>query len=676
MAKTKVWNGTAFIEVPTKWGDIEEKPTSFEPASHNHSASHITSGTLNAARIPQLAPSKIQPGSESQVLKVVSGVPTWAADETGSNNYLTGVSGSGNGSVTFTRTGLSNLSWNAAHTHSGFNQVQLAKNLHVGDARKSNEVDGSDGSSGYLPEPGSLSKEMQPIFSTGFGGSSWRSGILNKGWSGSYAAWSLSGPAGSSTDDDYHLQSGVNTSWGTPRRIWHSGDFSSTAVSNWDTAHSRSVTGVSGSGNSTLTISREGTNVSTNLAHTHPISQVTNLQTELDSKLSTVNLTVTTSATSNTVTNTAGSNATIAAATASVAGIMTAADKDKLDGVETGAEANLVTSVAGKTGAITLAVGDVSNAVATSRTISAGNGLSGGGSLASNRTITLGTPSTITGSTNNSTTSTSHTHNINLNASDVGAYTTGEMDTALNEKLNTSGGTMSGSINFNGNGNIQNSTSFGFTNGRGITVSGGNLSWIDNAMPVPIYNQNNKQPVNLDMNRGAVSVSISTGTGYNATIPAATSSLAGVMTSSDKSKLDNVESWTEVKGASITTIGTSGADITDFSVWGRTDQTYMLEIFYTTLTTHNTRNRTIVPITFGSDSVSSTHSNNTIHIPAAISAASYFDYVTVGIGIVTYAPGAQYMAFDNPRRYRVSTANTIAVVGASGIRLGRVWRVD
>jgi hypothetical protein len=36
---------------------------------------------------------------------------------TDTNNYLTGVSGSGNGTVSFTRTGLSTLTWNAAHTH-------------------------------------------------------------------------------------------------------------------------------------------------------------------------------------------------------------------------------------------------------------------------------------------------------------------------------------------------------------------------------------------------------------------------------------------------------------------------------------------------------------------------------------------------------------------------------
>jgi hypothetical protein len=36
----------------------------------------------------------------------------------GDNNYLTGVSGSGNGTVTFTRNGLSSLTWDASHSHS------------------------------------------------------------------------------------------------------------------------------------------------------------------------------------------------------------------------------------------------------------------------------------------------------------------------------------------------------------------------------------------------------------------------------------------------------------------------------------------------------------------------------------------------------------------------------
>ena len=49
-------------------------------------------------------------------------------------------------------------------------------------------------------------------------------------------------------------------------------------------------------------------------------------------------------------------------ATTLAAGFLSAADKTKLDGLETGAQVNDVTSVAGRTGAVTLAVADVSGA--------------------------------------------------------------------------------------------------------------------------------------------------------------------------------------------------------------------------------------------------------------------------------------------------------------------------
>jgi hypothetical protein len=56
-----------------------------------------------------------------------------------------------------------------------------------------------------------------------------------------------------------------------------------------------------------------------------------------------------------------GTNATslIAAATTTTVGLMSAADKTKLDGIATGAQVNVVTKVAGKTGAVTLAKADV-----------------------------------------------------------------------------------------------------------------------------------------------------------------------------------------------------------------------------------------------------------------------------------------------------------------------------
>lgn len=61
-----------------------------------------------------------------------------------------------------------------------------------------------------------------------------------------------------------------------------------------------------------------------------------------------------------------------------------------------------------------LNISNVENVALSSRSILAGNGMTGGGTLAADRTITLGTPTTLTGTTTNSVTSTSHTHAVQL----------------------------------------------------------------------------------------------------------------------------------------------------------------------------------------------------------------------------------------------------------------------
>jgi hypothetical protein len=68
------------------------------------------------------------------------------------------------------------------------------------------------------------------------------------------------------------------------------------------------------------------------------------------------------------------------------------------------------------TGNLTLA--DLGGA-SSSTSVTAGNGLTGGGTLAASRTLTLGTPSNITNSTTNSVTSTSHTHALGFMAAEV-----------------------------------------------------------------------------------------------------------------------------------------------------------------------------------------------------------------------------------------------------------------
>ncbi len=61
-------------------------------------------------------------------------------------------------------------------------------------------------------------------------GSGWRSIVTLKGWTGTYAAWQLIGPASTSADDDLYFRSGLGTSWRTARRIWHDGNAPTTAT--------------------------------------------------------------------------------------------------------------------------------------------------------------------------------------------------------------------------------------------------------------------------------------------------------------------------------------------------------------------------------------------------------------------------------------------------------------
>ena len=90
-------------------------------------------------------------------------------------------------------------------------------------------------------------------------------------------------------------------------------------------------------------------------------------------------------------------------------------------------------------GKVATAIANIS--VLQARKISAGAGLTGGGDLSSDRTISLGTPSTITGSTTNSASGTTHTHAIDA------ASTTKKGIVQLNDAIDSTSATQAGTAN-------------------------------------------------------------------------------------------------------------------------------------------------------------------------------------------------------------------------------------
>lgn len=86
-------------------------------------------------------------------------------------------------------------------------------------------------------------------------------------------------------------------------------------------------------------------------------------------------------------------------------------------------------------------------------TMTAGDGLTGGGTLAATRTFTLGTPSTLTASTSNAVTSTSHTHAITGFLPLTGGTLTGALS-GTNLTLSGTGVGRMESVTANATGNL------------------------------------------------------------------------------------------------------------------------------------------------------------------------------------------------------------------------------
>lgn len=98
----------------------------------------------------------------------------------------------------------------------------------------------------------------------------------------------------------------------------------------------------------------------------------------------------------------------------------------------------------------------ITDGALAARNLVAGNGLTGGGNLTADRTLALGTPGTLTGSTGNAVTATSHTHAVSLNVADLGDGADVTMAVALGAGVDlntiTARGIYSQSANANASG--------------------------------------------------------------------------------------------------------------------------------------------------------------------------------------------------------------------------------
>jgi hypothetical protein len=218
------------------------------------------------------------------------------------------------------------------------------------------------------------------------------------------------------------------------------------------------------------------------------------------------NLSYSTAATTGTVNSSTGDNATIPAATTTLAGLMTCTDKTKLDGIATGA---------------TACTGTVTSVAAT-----AGTGIS-----------VTGSPITGAGTLTITNTSPNATHTGDVTGS-----------TALTIANNCVSNAKLADMPVN------------TIKGR-ITTGTGDPEDLTAAQVRTLINVADGAQVNVATNltysTAATTGTVNSSTGTNATIPAATTSLAGLMTCTDKTKLDGIAAGAQVNVATNLTYSTA-----------------------------------------------------------------------------------------------------------------------
>jgi hypothetical protein len=173
--------------------------------------------------------------------------------------------------------------------------------------------------------------------------------------------------------------------------------------------------------------------------------------------------------------------------------------------------------------------------VDTNTTYSAGNGLTSSGTV-----FSLGTPSSVTLTSTNNTTVSSHTHEFTPGGT-TAQYITGAGTLAAFPTIPT----------------VNNATLTLSTSG----IATGSQTWTSNQSTNATFTVNVPGTNIAEGTRTTTTVPITSSTGNNATLSAATTTLAGVMTSADKTKLDGIQAGAQVNVGTNLSIGSNTATV-------------------------------------------------------------------------------------------------------------------
>lgn len=184
-------------------------------------------------------------------------------------------------------------------------------------------------------------------------------------------------------------------------------------------------------------------------------------KTKLDglSNIGGTNLGYTSAASSGTVTSSTGANATLPAATTAAAGLLTSADKSKLDGIQAGAQVNVATNLSWSA---TSTGGTVSSSTGGNAALTAATTALAGLMVAADKSKLDGIAA---GATANSSDATLLNRANHAGAQAISTIT--NLQSSLDAKFNSTGGTVSGVTTFSNTGNATSATT------GAVRVSGG-----------------------------------------------------------------------------------------------------------------------------------------------------------------------------------------------------------